>query len=130
MSVGILIITHDGIGPALLGATLGMLDDTPLKIKLLSAGRDCVPEELLAEAELQMQQLDEGDGVLIITDMYGTTPASVARQLTTRGKARAVSGLNLPMLLRTLNDPRLDLARMMENALGGGKEGVRPVNGV
>jgi len=130
MSVGILIITHDGIGPALLGTALGMLDDSHLNIKLLSAGWNCVPEELLAEAELQMQQLDEGDGVLIITDMDHATPAKIARQLTAHGNTRAVSGLNLPMLLRTLGDPQLDLAHMTENALGGGKEGVQPVNGV
>jgi len=124
MSVGILIISHDGIGPAVLGTAMSMLGDSPLKAKLLAASRDCNPDELCADALEQMELLDEGDGVLIITDLYGSTPSNIAQKLATRKNVRAVSGLNLSMLIRILNYPRLDLEQLTEKAISGGKEGI------
>jgi hypothetical protein len=63
MSVGLLIMTHDGIGPAMLGTATFMLDKCPLNTKLLAASRDSDPEKLFADAEEQISLLDKGDGV-------------------------------------------------------------------
>lgn len=124
MSVGLLIISHDGIGPALLGTAALMLDGCPLKAKLLTASRESDPEELMANAEDLIESLDEGDGVLILTDLYGSTPSNVARKLASRYNVRIVTGLNLPMLLRVLNYPRLGLVALADKALSGGRDGV------
>jgi len=127
MSVGILIISHDGIGPALLGTAMGMLGDSPLKAKLLAASRDCNPDELCADALEQMELLDDGDGILVLTDLYGSTPSNIAQKLATRKNVRAVSGLNLSMLIRILNYPQLDLEQLAEKAITGGKEGINRI---
>jgi len=112
MSAGLLIISHDGIGAALLGTATFMLGACPLPTKLLTASRDCNPEELVADALEEITALDTGDGVLILTDLYGSTPSNIAKLLSSKVNVRTVSGLNLSMLIRVLNYPELDLQHL------------------
>ena len=65
-----------------------------------------------------------GDGVLVLTDLYGSTPSNIACKLRRHGHVRVVSGVNLPMLIRVLNYPDLDLDSLKEKALSGGRDGV------
>ncbi|MBI4005024.1 MAG: PTS fructose transporter subunit IIA [Gammaproteobacteria bacterium] len=124
MSVGLLIISHDGIGPALLGTATFMLNEHPLQTKLLAASRDCDPDELTTSAIEHMEQLDTGDGVLILTDLYGSTPSNIAQRLIKQGNVRIVTGLNLSMLIRVLNYPQLDLEQLAQKAISGGRDGI------
>ena len=124
MSVGLLIISHDGIGAALLGTATFMLNDCPLRTRLLTASRDCNPDELLADAIEEISSLDTGDGVLILTDLYGSTPSNIAEMLPAEPVTRTVTGLNLSMLIRVLNYPDLDLQQLAEKAISGGKDGI------
>lgn len=128
MSVGLLIISHDGIGPALLGTATFMLNECPLQTKLLAASRDCDPDELATNAMEQLELLDTGDGILILTDLYGSTPSNIARHLIKQGNVRIISGLNLSMLIRVLNYPQLDLEQLAQKALSGGKDGIIMIN--
>ncbi len=128
MSVGLLIITHDGIGPSLLGTTSHMLGGCPLQAKLLMASRDSDPVELAATANDYIKQLDSGDGVLILTDQYGSTPSNIAAKLKD-DNTRAIAGLNLSMLIRVLNYPQLSLDELVEKALSGGRDGIVEVEG-
>jgi PTS system mannose-specific IIA component len=124
MSVGLLIISHDGIGPVMLGTALHMMGGTALKTRLLSASRDNDLDELWVEAGEHLKSLDDGDGILVIADLYGSTPSNIAQKLAVRDNVRAITGLNLSMLLRILNYPQLGLLQLTEKALGGGREGV------
>ncbi len=120
MSVGVLIISHDGIGPALLGTATLMLNDCPLQTKLLTVSRDCDPDQLAEDAIEQLDALDSGDGVLVLTDLYGSTPCNIAQRLTPQNHIQVVSGLNLSMLIRVFNYPQLTLAKLSQNAISGG----------
>ena len=124
MSVGVLIISHDGIGPALLGTATLMLNDCPLQTKLLTVSRDCDPDQLTEDAVEQIEALDAGEGVLVLTDLYGSTPCNIARKLTSKKHVHAVSGLNLSMLIRVFNYPKLTLEELSEKAVSGGKDGI------
>ena len=124
MSVGLLIISHDGIGPALLGTATFMLNECPLQTKLLAASRDCDPDELTTNAIEHIEQLDAGDGVLILADLYGSTPSNIAQHLIRRGNVRIITGLNLSMLIRVLNYPQLDLDQLAQKAISGGRDGI------
>ncbi len=124
MSVGVLIISHDGIGPALLGTAALMLDGCPLQAKLLTTSRDVDPDQLMEDADEQITTLDTGDGVLILTDLYGSTPSNIAQKLITQRHVHVVSGLNLSMLIRVLNYPQLPLLELSEKAVSGGKDGI------
>ena len=124
MSVGVLIISHDGIGPAILGTATLMLNDCPLQTKLLTASRDCDPDQLTEDTIEQIEALNSGEGVLVLTDLFGSTPCNIAQKLSTQKHVHIVSGLNLSMLIRVFNYPKLSLEELSEKAVSGGKDGI------
>lgn len=125
MSVGILLITHSGIGAALLNAAFGTFEHSPLAIMHLSVKRDPEPERLIAQASQLLRKIDSGEGVLVLTDLYGSTPSNIAQGLVDRNfHVHVVTGLNLPMLLRILNYPHLNLKQIAQKAVEGGKAGI------
>ena len=124
MTVNILIISHDNVGEALLEAAVNTLGFCPLTADVLPIRSDCDPEEAIKTALNKIQQLDEGDGILILTDIYGSTPSNISCKLVQKCNARVVSGINLPMLIRVLNYPKLNLDELTEKAVSGGREGI------
>ncbi len=129
MSVGLLIISHDGIGPALLGTAKSMLKDFPLRTKLLTASRDSDPAELASSAIELIEELDDKEGVLVLTDLYGSTPSNIAQKFMNEKNICVVTGLNLSMLIRVFNYPQLGLDDLAEKAISGGKDGIVMIRG-
>ena len=126
MSVGILLVTHRSLGVDLLRIAGEILGRTPVGVACCEVVNDTPPDEILSRCRQLAATIDQGEGVLVLTDLYGATPANVARAFAdSRAQARVVSGLNLPMLLRTLNYAALDLDALTEKALSGGRDGVR-----
>jgi PTS system ascorbate-specific IIA component len=124
VSVGLLLITHEGIGSAVLEAATRMLGRCPLRAEVLPVALEADTEALRALADQRADSLDDGDGVLVLTDLYGSTPSNIAASLASRGAVRIVSGLNLPMLVRVLNYPAEDLAGLADKAVTGGNRGI------
>ncbi len=125
MSVGILLITHKPLGRDLLTIATGIFGACPAPAEVLEVQNDAPCAPLLADAERLAEQLDGGDGVLVLTDIYGSTPANLALDLSERRAGiRVLAGVNLPMLVRTLNYAQLDLEALVEKALTGGRDGV------
>jgi PTS system ascorbate-specific IIA component len=123
MSVGLLIISHEEIGRALIQTVIQTLGSSPLPVEILSVPKECYPEALAEHARKAAASLDHDAGVLVLTDMYGATPSNIALRLT-GAKVRIVTGLNLPMLMRVLNYSQLGLDQLAEKAVSGGREGV------
>lgn len=125
MSVGILLITHSGIGSALLNVAYGTFERSSLCITQLSVRRDPDPDLLIKEAGRLVRKIDSGDGVLVLTDMFGSTPSNIAQGLQRKGfNVHVITGLNLPMLFRILNYPNLALKALAKKAVEGGKSGI------
>jgi PTS system ascorbate-specific IIA component len=124
MTVGVLIITHDNIGSSLLNIANDMLGSCPLQLKVLRVTRASHPDALREQAQALINSLDTGHGVLILTDMYGSTPSNIACYAADKKHVQVVTGLNLPMLIRVLNYSRLSLTELTEKAISGGREGV------
>ena len=124
MTVGLLIVTHDRIGETLLRTAKRMFGDLPLPVEVLSVTVDVNPESLSQTASGLVERLNDGDGVLVLTDMYGSTPSNIAFGLMQPGRVQVISGINLPMLIRTLNYANLDLPSLTVKAVSGGKEGI------
>jgi len=124
MSVGLLLICHNQIGHELLETATDMLDRCPLSVLHLPVYQDDDPIDLLARARRKIGDLDSGDGVLIMTDMYGSTPSNIAHRLADNKRVKVVSGVNLPMVVRALNYPSLTLTEMAERVISGGREGI------
>lgn len=124
MSVGLLIVSHGKLGDYLLETAARMLGVCPLETATLAMSFDCDPDAMLERAGRMIAQLDSGAGVLVLTDMYGSTPSNIVGRLPQGHTVRVVSGVNLPMLIRVLNYPRLNLNELAAKAQSGGRDGV------
>jgi PTS system ascorbate-specific IIA component len=124
MSIGLLIISHDGIGKALLDSAITILGQCPVAVDLVEAGRHCNPETIVESALRSVQSLDQGSGVLVLADLYGSTPGNIASKLAGQTNVRVISGVNLPMLMRILNYSQLELDAVVDKAITGGRAGI------
>ena len=124
MSVGVLLITHGQLGAELVATAEGILGICPLQTEIFSVPGNVDLEEAIARANGLCDQLDEGDGVLVLTDIYGSTPSNIASHLTQRENIAVISGVNQPMLIRVMNYPALDLQEMVIKAISGGHDGI------
>ena len=124
MSVGLLLISHEGIASHLLNTARQMLGTTPLATRALDVPFDAPLDKVQQQAQSYIETLDQGHGVLILTDLYGSTPSNIGKNLMVDSGFKLVSGLNLPMLVRILNYPELNLDDMASKALSCGKDGV------
>ena len=125
MSVGLLLITHNQVGDELLDTARNMLGICPLLTSTLPISSGDDPDQLRERAQACVRELDQGDGVLVLTDMYGSTPSNIAADLRRGDHAiNVVAGLNLPMLVRVLNYPTLSLDQLTNKATSGGYDGI------
>jgi PTS system ascorbate-specific IIA component len=125
--IGILIITHGTLGESLIHCASHVLNKRPLRLKQLGVTAQDDPTMLLPQARTLIKELDCGEGVLILSDMYGGTPSNIAAKLVTPGKIEAVAGVSLPMLIRVLTYRDRDLQTIVTKAISGGCEGVMRV---
>ena len=125
MTVGVLLMTHESMGHALVAAARHVLGRLPLPIDVQEVAADADPEQMLRMAAAHARELDHGAGVLVLSDLYGATPCNIARRLPDLGvRMHCVSGLNLPMLLRVLNYPEQSLDELAQTAASGGRGGI------
>ena len=125
MAVGILLITHEGVGSALLAVATRLLRTLPLKAEALDVPFDGDPDALLPMASAALRRVDGGHGVLVLTDLYGATPSNVAAKVARLGTpVRRVSALSLPMLLRVMNYADLALDELPAVAAAGARNGA------
>ncbi len=124
MSVSVLIITHDDIGDSLIRSAHKTLSDLPLPITSVTVSGDTDPEHLLPKLEQFVHNCHFDDGLLVLTDLYGSTPSNIAMKLQQCCEVEVVSGVNLPMLIRVLNYPLLGLHELACKALDGGRCGI------
>ena len=125
MTIGILLMTHESMGGALVNAARHVLGRLPLPVEVLEVPANADPEQMLSMAASNARQLDRGQGVLVLSDLYGATPCNIARRLPDLGvRMHCVSGLNLPMLLRVLNYPEQSLDELAQTAASGGRGGI------
>ena len=124
MSVSILTITHGNIGKELLITAESMLNGLPLSCEALSVIDTCNPDKLLDKAKKLCDKLDQGDGVLVLTDIYGSTPSNICNKLNKPANTHVLAGLNLPMLIRIMNYPNLGLHELVAKAISGAHDGI------
>ena len=120
--VGILLVTHNGLGNSLADCIRHVLGELPENLKVLSvlAGDD--PQHKLVEGQELIKELDSGSGVLILADVFGATPSNIGRKLCHAERVEGVAGVNLPMLLRVVCSTNKTLTELANLAIEGGRE--------
>ena len=123
-TVGILIISHNLLGEALIHCAEHIMSRPLPQLAHLSVSKHDDPVEVLARAQAEVDRLDQGVGVLLLTDIYGGTPSNIANRLIQSRRIEAVAGVSLPMLIRALTYSSQGLEVMVSKAITGGWEGV------
>ena len=126
MKVGILLVTHSDIGRQLLLTATSIFGKNPFQVELLSVDNFDQPNDVKELAEKYVKFLDNGAGVLVLTDIIGTTPSNIASCIN-HERIKIVAGLNLSMILNVFNYPDDSLDQLSIKALEGGIQGVSKV---
>ena len=125
MACGILLITHPGVGSSVLAVATTLLRNLPLQADAFEVPFDADLEQLLPAASAALRRVDSGEGVLVLTDLYGASPSNLAAQVARLGTpVRRVAALSLPMLLRVMNYPEQGLDELPATAAAGTRNGA------
>jgi mannose PTS system EIIA component len=122
--IGILIIAHGTLGESLIHSISHVMGTRPPFLMQIGIGADEDPFGILPQAQQLLKELDQGQGVLVLSDIYGATPCNLVGKLVEPGRIEGVAGVNLPMLVRTLTYRNGNIATLVEKAVSGGRDGV------
>jgi len=129
--VGILLLAHRPLASAFAQGVAHVYCATPEKarqgLRALDVPPDADVATTVAAARALLGEIDDGAGVLVLTDVFGATPGNVACELAVPGRVAVVAGVNLPMLLRAVCYRDCALAELVDKALAGGIHGVLQV---
>jgi len=124
---GILIIAHAPLASALRDCAAHVYCGQPQHVEALDVLPDADPAIVLAEAQRKLASVCEANGALVLTDIFGATPANIAARLVEAGRVRVLAGVNLPMLVRAICYRTEKLDQLAAKALAGGSQGVLQV---
>ena len=127
---GILIIAHAPLANALRQCALHVFPDCGSGVAAIDVQPNLSPDETLGSARIALDQLSRQPnvkGVLVLTDIFGATPSNVAQRLVDGVKSRLITGVNLPMLLRSVSYRHEPLEALVSRAVVGGTQGVMQV---
>lgn len=127
--IGIFLITHGSLGESLIQCACHVLNKRPLQLAQLGVSAQDDPLDALPLARDMLKLVDSGSGVLMLTDIFGATPSNIALKLIQPGQFEAVTGANLPMLLRVLTYRDKDMETLVSKAVSGGHDGVLHIKG-
>ena len=122
--IGILLITHGTLGESLVQNVCHVLNKRPPLLAQLGVSAQDDPLDILPLARILVNEVDEGDGVLILIDILGATPANLTLKLLDPGRIEGVTGVSLPMILRALTYRKNEMKILVQKAVSGGRDGV------
>lgn len=97
--IGLVLITHGEIGSSL-RAAMEHVVGVQRQMATLSIGPDDDIQDRRRDLEAAIQAVDHGDGIVLLTDMFGSTPSNLAISMLGRGDIEVIAGVNLPMLVK------------------------------
>src|SRR5205814_318714 len=122
--IGLLILGQKDIAEGLIRAVEHTLGSRPPAIDAAAVDYDAPPEKTAELIRGMLARVDQGDGVLILADIFGTTHTNVARRLLVPGRVELISGASLPMVLRALTYRNLPMNELIDRTLTGGFNGI------
>jgi PTS system ascorbate-specific IIA component len=122
--IGIIVLAQEDMGRGLLNAMEHVLGKRPEQLEIQPIDYHQTQEALEQALSQRILKIDQGDGVLILADIYGSSHTNAACRLLVSGHIELVSGINLPMLVRVLNYRNLGMDALLRKAQSGGSEGI------
>jgi mannose PTS system EIIA component len=120
--IGVLVISHEPLGSALIHCTRHIFKRTLPQLAALDVIPDEDPDVALAEAKALLARINDGSGVIVLTDCYGATPSRIAQKLYEPFKVAVIAGVNLPMLTKALTYRREPIEELVPKLLEGARQ--------
>jgi PTS system ascorbate-specific IIA component len=116
------------MGESLIRSAAHVVNKEPERVAHIGVGLDDDPAAITRRAQQAVAELDDGDGVLVLSDIYGATPCNIAMKLMVPGRIEGVAGVSLPMLIRALTYRDRGMRAIVTKAVSGGRDGVVNIN--
>jgi mannose PTS system EIIA component len=127
--IGILVISHEPLGTALIRCTRHVFGRLPAQLAALDIIPDEDPAKALGTARDLLARINDATGGIVLTDVFGATPSRIAAQLAQPHRIEVLAGVNLPMLLKALSLRRecLPLEAFVEQLIHSARDGVQRI---
>ncbi len=129
--IGILIVTHSQLGDALIEAAEFITDSKLEAVASVSINLNVNADKLREKISKELKAVDQGSGVIILTDMFGGTPSNLSYSFLEEGRIEVISGVNLPILIKALGVRKsTDLAKSAKTIETYGKKSISLASGI
>ncbi len=126
--IGILVISHEPLGTAMIHCTRHIYGRLPPQLAALDVVPDEDPDQVFAAATDLLKRINDGSGVLVLTDIYGATPSRIAARLADPHRVVVVAGTNLPLLVKAIANRRRPLDEVVGELVSRAKEAIISVD--
>ena len=129
--IGILVVTHNQLGDALIESAEFIIGGRPKALESISIDLNQNAESLRKKIADTIKKVDQKDGILILTDMFGGTPSNLSYSFLEEGRIEVLSGVNLPILIQAVNNrEKMNLADLGNNLEKFGKKSISLASGI
>jgi PTS system mannose-specific IIA component len=125
--IGILLVTHGEIGKSLIDCAAHILDKYPISVESVAINSNNDLNSYSNIIAQKIQDLESGNGILIMTDIYGATPCNLLNKFIEKDKVEVVTGVNLPMLIKAISDRKDNLRLLTNDSIECAKKNIKKI---
>ena len=125
--IGILLVTHGEIGKSLIDCAAHILDKYPISVESVAINSNNDLNSYSNIIAQKIQDLESGNGILIMTDIYGATPCNLLNKFIEKDKVEVVTGINLPMLIKAISDRKDNLRLLRNDSIECAKKNIKKI---
>jgi PTS system mannose-specific IIA component len=125
--IGILLVSHEPLGTALLHCTRHIFGRLPVQLAALDVVPDEDPQGAERAALELLARINDGSGVIVLTDVFGATPSRIAARLAAPERVEVLAGVNLPILIKALSHRREPLTHLVAHLIEAGQQAIMRV---
>lgn len=125
MSIALFFITHSGIASNLLNIGESIIKQPGSNLSYHEVQMDDNIDTAISNIENKLSKLELDDGIIFISDIYGSTPSNIAQKIASKYQSHLICGVNLPMVIRLLNYREENQESLIEKALDGACKGIQ-----
>ncbi len=122
--IGVLVVSHEPLGTALIRCTRHIYGSLPVQLAALDVIPDEDPELACKSARELLLRINDGSGVIVFTDLFGATPSRIAKSLADPHRISVIAGVNLPLLVKALNNRRSPLDEVISTLVQSGRQAI------
>ena len=129
--IGIVVATHSQLGDALIDAAEFILGSRPEAVVSVSIDLNENADKLRNKIAKGIKEVNQNEGVLILTDMFGGTPSNLSYSFLEEGHVEVLSGVNLPILIQAVNNRKqMEISKLALHLVDSGRKSISLASGI